>query len=117
MTPTRARVLARALSAVAALALSFGGAVGALVLTAGPAAADTINVTNTADDGSATSLRGVLESANDGDVAVLNAGATYQLTICSEPAPEVPEALEGTPGWGDVEIGGAVTIVGNGATI
>ena len=74
-----------ALSAVAALALSFGGAVGAFVLTAGPAAADTINVTNTADDGSATSLRGVLESVNDGDVVVLTAGATYQLTICEEP--------------------------------
>ena len=40
--------------------LSFGGAVGALVLTAGNASADTITVTNTADDGNVDSLRGVL---------------------------------------------------------
>src|SRR6188472_620443 len=112
MTPTR--VLPRALSGVAAVALSLGGALGAFVVTAGPAAADTIPVTNTADDGSGTSLRAVLESANDGDVVVLTAGATYQLTICDPP---VVKALEGSPGWGDVEIDGAVTIVGNGATI
>ena len=53
---------------------------------------------------------------NDGDVVVLTAGATYQLTICEEPI-DLPAALDGTPGWGDVEISGAVTIVGNGATI
>ncbi len=115
MSPTR--VVPRALAGLAALTLSFGGAVGALVLTAGPAAADTIPVTNTADDGTATSLRSVLESVNDGDVVVLNAGATYQLTICEEPAPPAPAALESSPGWADVEISGAVTIVGNGATI
>ena len=113
MTPTR-HLPARALSAFAAVALSLGGA---LLVTAGPAAADTIPVTNTADDGSATSLRGVLENVSDGDVVVLTAGATYQLTICDEPAPPAPAALEATPGWGDVEISGSVTIVGNGATI
>jgi hypothetical protein len=85
------------------------------VRSAVPARADTITVTNTADDGSATSLRGVLENVTDGDDVVLTAGATYQLTICEEPAPVEPRALEGTPG--DVEIDGAVTIVGNGATI
>ncbi len=113
MNSTRARST-RALSGVAALAFSLGGAVGALLVTAGPAAAGTTTVTNTADDGSSTSLRGVLESANDGDVVVLTAGATYQLTICAPPG---PDAAEGSPGWGDVEISGAVTIVGNGATI
>jgi len=112
MTPTR--VITRAFAGVAALALSFGGAIGAFVLTAGPAAADTTNVTNTADDGTSTSLRGVLETANDGDIVVLTAGATYQLTICDPP---VVKDLEGSFGWGDVEIDGAVTIVGNGATI
>jgi hypothetical protein len=112
LTPTRA--FPRALSGVAVLALSLGGAVGAFVVSAGPAAADTVNVTNTADDGTSTSLRGVLESANDGDVIVLTAGATYQLTICNPP---VVKALEGSSGWGDVEISGAVTIQGNGATI
>ena len=104
-------MLSPAPSGVAASRSSFGGAVGAFVLTAGPAAADTINVTNTADDGSATSLRGVLESVNDGDIVVLTAGATYQLTICEEPI-DTPESLEGTPGWGDIEINGSVTIVG-----
>ena len=83
MTPTR--VITRAFAGVAALALSFGGAIGAFVLTAGPAAADTTNVTNTADDGTSTSLRGVLETADDGDIVVLTAGATYQLTICDPP--------------------------------
>src|SRR3954470_4554997 len=113
MTPTFARVLPRALSAVAALALSFGGAAGAFVLTAGPAAADTVNVTNTADDGTPTSLRGVLENANDGDIVVLTAGASSRRTICDPP---VVKDLEGSFGWGDVEIEGSVTIVGNGAT-
>jgi predicted outer membrane repeat protein len=113
MTPTRSRSR-RALGGVAALSLSLGGAVGAFVVAAGPAAADTIDVTNTADDGSGTSLRGVLENATDGDVIVLTAGATYQLTICDPPA---PAAAEGSPGWGDIEIDGAVTIQGNGATI
>ena len=56
----------------------------------------------------------MLESVNDGDVVVLTAGATYQLTICDPP---VVKDLEGSFGWGDVEITGAVTIVGNGATI
>jgi hypothetical protein len=113
MTPTHS-FTRRALPGVAALSLSLGGAVGALVVAAGPASADTINVTNTADDGTSTSLRGVLESASDGDVIVLTAGATYQLTICSPPG---PDAAEGSPGWGDVEIAGAVSIQGNGATI
>jgi parallel beta-helix repeat protein len=115
MIPTRA--VPRALAGAAAIALSFGGVGAAVLLTAGPASADAITVTNTADDGSATSLRGVLENVNDGDVVVLTAGATYQLTICDEPAPAEPHALEGTPGWGDIEIDGAVTIEGNGATI
>jgi hypothetical protein len=110
MTPTRV-LPARALSAFAALALSLGGA---LLVTAGPASADTTTVTNTADDGTSTSLRGVLESASDGDIVVLTAGAPYLLTICYPPA---PSAAEGSAGWGDVEITGSVTIVGNGATI
>jgi predicted outer membrane repeat protein len=110
MPTTRSRALACATT----LALSFGGAVGAFLLSAGPAAADTITVTNTADDGSGTSLRGVLENATDGDVVVLTAGDTYQLTICE---PAGPDAAEGSPGWGDVEITAAVTIQGNGATI
>ncbi len=113
MTPSRL-LPRRALTGVAALSLSLGGAVGALVAFAGPASADTITVTNTADDGTSTSLRGVLETASDGDVVVLTAGATYDLTICDPP---VPNAAEGSPGWGDVEISGAVTIEGNGATI
>lgn len=113
MTPT-ATLPRRVLGSAAALALSVGGAVGVLAIAAGPASAATIVVTNTADDGSNTSLRGVLENATDGDVVVLTAGATYQLTICSPPA---PASQEGSPGWGDVEIDGAVTIQGNGATI
>ena len=108
MTPTRA-LSARALSCAAALALSLGGAVGAFVLSAGPASADTITVTNTADDGNLDSLRGVLLDANDGDVIVLTAGATYQLTRCEENIKAI--------GLGQITIGGAVTIEGNGATI
>jgi predicted outer membrane repeat protein len=111
MTPTRssARPFARALGSVAALALSFGGAVGALALVAGPASADTITVTNTADDGSASSLRGVLENVNNGDVVVLTAGATYQLTLC--------EQIIKTSSVGALFVDGSVTIEGNGATI
>jgi hypothetical protein len=84
MNPTRT-LPRRALTGVAALSLSLGGAIGALVVIAAPATADTIDVTNTADDGSGTSLRGVLETASNGDVIVLTPGATYQLTICSPP--------------------------------
>jgi hypothetical protein len=113
MNPTRS-LPRRALTSIAALSLSLGGAVGAFAALAGPAAADTTDVTNTADDGSGTSLRGVLETAVDGDVVVLTPGATYQLTICDPPA---PAAAEGSSGWGDIEITGAVTIQGNGATI
>ena len=43
---------------------------------------------------------------------VLTAGATYQLTRCE---PVVPSAQ--AIGFGQVTIGGAVTIEGNGATI
>jgi predicted outer membrane repeat protein len=77
---------------------------------AGPASADTVTVTNTADDGSATSLRGVLENAAPGTVVVLTTDATYQLTRCVT-------TVEGSPGAGDIEIPAEVTIQGNGATI
>lgn len=98
----------RVVGGIAALALSLGGAVTALALVAGPASADTITVTNTADDGTATSLRGVLSSVNAGDVVVLTAGATYQLTRCAAAA-----ALSA----GAIPINASVTIQGNGATI
>ena len=53
---------------------------GGLVAVAGsPAAAVTTTVTNTADDGTATSLREVIAAAASGDTIVLTAGATYSL--------------------------------------
>src|SRR5688572_22870401 len=58
-----------------------------LVVLGGTAGAATFTVTNTADDGSNTSLRDVLENqVGDGDVVILTAGATYTLntTICSD---------------------------------
>jgi hypothetical protein len=101
MHPTKL-LTRRVCTGVAALALSLGGALGALVVVASPASADTIPVTNTNDDGTTNSLRYVLEHATDGDVVVLTADATYSLNC-----------VQG----GDINIAAAVTIDGNGATI
>ena len=109
MTPTRA-FSARASVGAAALALSLGGAVGAFVLSAGPAAADTI-------DGHEhrrrrqprLAARRALD-ANDGDVIVLTAGAHL-------PARPAARSNIKAIGLGQITIGGAVTIEGNGATI
>jgi len=81
-----------------------GSTVGAaLVVTAAPAAASTITVTNTSDSGS-NSLRYVLENLSEPSTVVLSAGATYELTDC-------------TKNGGDILINDVVTIQGNGATI
>ncbi|MGZ4632624.1 MAG: hypothetical protein ACXV2G_08175, partial [Actinomycetes bacterium] len=103
MTPTRV-LPARALACVAALALSLGGAVGAFVITAGPAGAASFGpVDHTIPDGNTGSLREILENQiSDGDTVVLEAGATYLLDNC-----------EG----GEISVDGVVTIQGNGATI
>lgn len=103
MTPTRA-LSARALAGIAALTLSFGGAIGALVLTAGPAAAASFGpVDHTIPDGNTGSLREILENQiSDGDTVVLEAGATYVLDDCED---------------GQISVDGVVTIEGNGATI
>jgi predicted outer membrane repeat protein len=101
MHPTKP-LTRRVCTGIAALSLAVGGALGALVIVASPASADTIPVTNTADDGTTTSLRYVLEHATDGDIVVLTAGATYTLNC--------------KPG-GDIGIVASVTIEGNGATI
>ena len=70
---------------LAAAALATGAS---LVVLGGTAGAAEFTVTNTADDGSNTSLRDVIENqaTNDGDVVILTAGATYTLstTICSD---------------------------------
>ena len=101
MHPTKL-LTRRVCTGVAALALAVSGALGALVVVASPASADTIPVTNTADDGATDSLRYVLEHASDGDVIVLTAAATYSLTDCTA---------------GDIGIAASVTIEGHGATI
>jgi hypothetical protein len=96
-TTRRARLLAAPLAA----ALLTGGA---LVLSAAPAGAVECTPATTADDGSATSLRGILEdlSTNGCGPVVLAPGALYQLTDDAA---------------GDIEIDAPVTIEGNGATI
>jgi len=70
---------------LAATALATGAS---LVVLGGTAGATTYTVTNTADDGSATALRDVIENqaTSDGDVVVLTAGATYVLdgSDCSD---------------------------------
>jgi predicted outer membrane repeat protein len=101
MHPTKL-LTRRVCTGMAALALSLGGALGALVVVASPASAATIPVTNTNDDGTTSSLRYVLENAHSGDVIVLTANATYTLTDCKA---------------GDINIAASVAIDGNGATI
>jgi len=70
---------------VASTALATGAG---LVVLGGTAGAATFTVVNTADDGSNTSLRDVIENqaTTDGDEVVLTAGATYNLSnsICSD---------------------------------
>ena len=76
----------------------------ALVALASPAVADTIGpVDASIPDGDPGSLRDVVENEiNDGDVVVLEAGATYTLTC---------------DGGGNISTGAEFTLQGNGATI
>jgi len=74
-----------------------------IMAAAGPAgAADFGPVDPTIPDGNTDSLRDILEDqVNDGDVVILQPGATYTLDS----------------GDGDIDVDAAVTIQGNGATI
>src|SRR4051812_35132418 len=96
---------------VCAAALIAGGAFAATVPGATSAGAATTTVSNTADDGTATSLRGVLETANDGDVLELVPGATYELTLCITEVDVDPQFLLHP---GELLSPAAVTIDGNG---
>src|SRR5712692_2589111 len=102
MGPWRARFAAP----LAAAVLGGAGAtvVAVAVVNVPPAAAATIGpVDPTIPDNSPNSLRNVLESQiSPGDTVVLQAGATYNLTHCSD---------------ADIDIRANVTINGNGATI
>jgi hypothetical protein len=82
--------------------LALGAA--AMVALAPAAVADTIGpVDSSIPDGDIGSLRDILQGeAEDGDVIVLQAGATYQLTDCEQ---------------GDLDTNTDVTVQGNGATI
>ncbi len=88
---------------VAALLLG-GGTLAVVAATATPAGAATFGpVDPSIPDGNTNSLRDVLENkAANGDTVVLQAGATYQLTHCTD---------------ADIDINASVTINGNGATI
>jgi hypothetical protein len=90
------RVVAVFSAAVAAASMSF-------VVDAGPAGATDFGpVDPTIADGDTDSLRDILENqVGDGDVVILQAGATYVLDSND----------------GDIDIDAAVTIQGNGATI
>ena len=77
MSRSRTRRGALAILAITALAA------GSFVLATAPAGAVTTLVTNTADDGSPTSLREVLANAGDGDVIQLLNGATYVVDDCN----------------------------------
>ena len=106
----------RRIGAIAA-ALALMTSASAVVLTtiaSSPAGASTTTVTNTADDGTATSLRAVLDSAADGDVINLVAGATYQLTLCMA---QVDVGSQVVSSVGELRVDQPVTINGNGATI
>jgi hypothetical protein len=85
-------------------AAAVAGAIG-VVAMAGPAgAAEFGPVDPTIADGDTDSLRDILETqVNDGDVVILQAGATY--------------VLDQANGGGDIDIRAAVTIQGNGSTI
>lgn len=103
------------------VAIGFAAALagaGAVVMAAPVARADTVTVTNLDDDGSDTSLRGVLVLAEAGDVIELVPGATYELTRCEEEE-EVPAEVQPqlTLSYGQLYIDVPVTINGNGATI
>jgi predicted outer membrane repeat protein len=100
-----ARVLLVAPLAIGAAALAFAASA--------THAASTVTPSTTADDGSNTSLRGLLENASPGDTVALVAGATYQLTRCTASGSVSGQALS----TGSIEIAAAVTIEGNGATI
>ena len=97
------RVQARRMGSVLG-ALVLAAASGLIVAGGGPAAAAACaSPTTLLDDGTPTSLRGILESLPGAcDSVELAAGATYDLTDDAD---------------GEIDVDGPVTIVGNGATI
>jgi hypothetical protein len=83
------------------LALAAAAAVG--LVSAGPlGAADIGPIDPTIADGDPGSLRDAVDNADAGDVIILQAGATYELTSC-----------DNSP----LQVGAELTIQGNGATI
>lgn len=89
----------RMLAMAGAVALAAG--TGLVVLGGAPAGA-AVSPTTTADDGSAGSLREILENLGGLETVVLQAGATYLLT---------------NDAAGEIDINDAAIIEGNGATI
>ncbi|HEV2310768.1 MAG TPA: choice-of-anchor Q domain-containing protein [Acidimicrobiia bacterium] len=95
----------RFLAVPAVVALLAGGAsLTLLTVAAAPAGATTFGpVDPTLADGATNSLRDIMENqVNSGDTVVLQPGATYTITHCTDP---------------DIDIRASLTLNGNGATI